>query len=374
MAEPLAVAMLLDNHYGPDPRVRYECSLLAAAGASTRVIAWDRRAFAGDERARVTRTRVGGVDVVRISAPAPTGGFRPTLRALTTFSRLVWRDRRALLRDVDVLVVHDVYLLPLARLLSHSLRLPYLYDAHEDYAAMESDRLPRWWLKAATALETRIARRADAVVVPGRTRADRWVSSGLPAPVILRNRGGEAAPTADRPADWDLACVSGTLAPSRRPDIFLEVARRRPDLRFALAGDGRWAREVEQAARELPNVDWLGWVDDASALLARSRAAFYGLDPGHPYASKACPNTLFDALRAGRPLIFFCGGEPQELLARFRIGIQCAPTADAVLEALDDALDGSSWECDAALAAIDREESPQDYVAAVVGAAGRGKK
>jgi hypothetical protein len=114
MNEPLSVAMLLDNHYGPDPRVRYECSLLAAAGASTRVIAWDRRALGGEERARVTRTRVGGVDVVRVSAPAPTGGFRPTLRALTTFCSVVWSDRRALLRDVDVLVVHDVYLLPLA--------------------------------------------------------------------------------------------------------------------------------------------------------------------------------------------------------------------------------------------------------------------
>jgi glycosyltransferase involved in cell wall biosynthesis len=311
---------------------------------------------------------------VRVSAPAPNGGFRPTLRALATFSQVVWRNRRALLDDVEVLVVHDVYLLPLARLLSRSLRIPFLYDAHEDYAAMESGRLPRWWLKAATALETRLARGANAVVVPGRTRSGRWVSVGIPAPVVLRNRGAGSPPNEDRPADWDLAYVSATLDPARRPDVFLEVARRRPDLRFALAGDGRWAREVEQAARELPNVDWLGWVDDASAVLARSRAAFYGLDPGHSYANKACPNTLFDALRARRPLIFFCGGEPEELLARFRIGIRCAPTADAVLEALDDALDGDSWECEAALAAIDREESPQEYVRAVVGAAGGGKK
>jgi glycosyltransferase involved in cell wall biosynthesis len=369
MAEPLSVAMLVDNHYGPDPRVRYECSLLAAAGASTRVIAWDRRASSGP---RVSRTPVGGIDVVRVTAPAPMGGFRPTLRALATFCRVVWRDRRALLGDVDVLVVHDVYLLPLARVLSRSLRLPYLYDAHEDYAVMESDRLPRWWLKAATALETRLARRADAVVVPGLTRADRWVSAGIPAPVVLRNRGAGPPPNGDGPPDWDLACVSATLDPSRRPDVFLEVARRRPDLRFALAGEGPWARHVEQAARQLTNVDCLGWVDDATAVLARSRAAFYGLDPAHPYASKACPNTLFDALRARRPLIFFCGGEPEELLARFRIGIRCAPTADAVLEVLDEALDGDSWECEAALAAIDREESPQDYVAAVV-AAKRGR-
>jgi hypothetical protein len=371
MTEPLSVAMLLDNHYGPDARVRYECSLLAAAGASTRVIAWDRRPSSGTGP---SRTRVGDVDVVRVSAPAPLGGFRPTLRALTTFSRVVWRARRELLGDVDVLVVHDVYVLPLAWLLSRSLRLPFVYDAHEDYAVMESERLPRWWLRVAGTLETHLARRADAVVVPGRTRAARWVSAGNPAPIVLRNRGAMGAPVADRTVDWDLAYVSGTLAPDRRPDILLEVARRRPDLRFALASDGRWAREVEQAVKELPNVDWLGWVDDATAILTRSRVAFYGLDPDHPYASMACPNTLFAALRAGRPLIFFCGGEPQDLLTRFRIGIRCLPTADAVLEALDDALAADSWECASALAAIDREESPEDYVAAVVGAAARGKK
>lgn len=372
MTEPLlSVAMLLDNHYGPDPRVRYECSLLAAAGASTRVIAWDRRASTGP---RVNPVRIGEIEVIRVSAPAPQGGFPPTLRALTTFARVVWRDRRTLLGDIDVLVAHDVYVLPLAWLLSRSLRLPYVYDAHEDYAVMESKRLPRWWLRVAAALETHLARRADAVVIPGRTRAARWAAAGIPAPIVLRNRGSVAAPVATRAADWDLAYVSATLAPDRRPDIFLEVARRRPDLRFALASEGRWAREVEQAVKELPNVDWLGWVDDATAILARSRVAFYGLDPDHPYARMASPNTLFAALRAGRPLIFFCGGEPQELLTRFRIGIRCLPTADAVLEALDDALAADSWECASALAAIDREQSPEDYVAAVVGAAARGKK
>ena len=192
-----------------------------------------------------------------------------------------------------------------------------------------------------------------------------FVCFGGRLPVIRRAAGLGCVPE---------RCLSSTLAPDRRPDIFLEVARRRPDLRFALASDGRWGREAEETARALTNVDWLGWVDDAVAILARSRAAFYGLDPAHSYASLACPNTLFDALRAGRPLIFFCGGEPQELLARFRIGIQCAPTADALLEALDEALAGAAWECEAALAALDREESPQDYVAAVVRAAGPGKK
>jgi hypothetical protein len=37
------VVMLLDNHHGVDRRIRMESSLLLAAGADVRVIAWDRR-------------------------------------------------------------------------------------------------------------------------------------------------------------------------------------------------------------------------------------------------------------------------------------------------------------------------------------------
>src|SRR5207237_10748121 len=178
----------------------------------------------------------------------------------------------------------------------------------------------------------------------------------------------------EEPPAWDLAYVSATLTANGRPDLFLEVARRRPELRFALAGKLSPARELERAALAAPNVDWLGWVDDPRKVMARSRAVFYGLDPRHPYSSSACPNTLYDALRVRRPLIFFCGGEPEELLGRFRIGIKCAPTADALLDALDEARGGSSWEFDAALTEVDREPGPQEYVEAVFRAAQRRRR
>lgn len=53
---------------------------------------------------------------------------------------------------------------------------------------------------------------------------------------------------------------AGRLADEKNlPDV-LEAARRQPQLQFTIAGDGPLRSVVEQAARELSNVNYLGWV------------------------------------------------------------------------------------------------------------------
>jgi hypothetical protein len=88
------------------------------------------------------------------------------------------------------------------------------------------------------------------------------------------------------------------------------------------------------------------------ALFARARSIYYGLDPSHPYSDVACPNTLYQALRHRKPLVFFCGGEPAALASEFRIGIRCAPTAKDLAIAVETALAERSWEFDAAWHAV----------------------
>src|SRR5205814_4747174 len=107
--------MLLDNHYGPDPRVAFEVRLLADAGISTRIVAWDRRSqpVAGDAVTTEAVTRFG--------VPAPAGGGWRTLIALLRFRREVWRSRKALFGRSALLWVHDIYLLPLGWALARNL-------------------------------------------------------------------------------------------------------------------------------------------------------------------------------------------------------------------------------------------------------------
>jgi glycosyltransferase involved in cell wall biosynthesis len=167
--------------------------------------------------------------------------------------------------------------------------------------------------------------------------------------VILGNVGlSTPRATAHR---WDVA-TAGLMAEQRRPDLFLELARRRADLRFVIAGGGRLQDRIRAEAEELGNVDFLGWVQDVDEVLAASSVIVYGEDPVTPYSPLACPNTLYQAMQLRRPLVFFCGGEPAAAAARFRIGIRCAPDVEALSAAVDAAREGRGWEFEAAWEAL----------------------
>ncbi len=371
------VIMLLDNHYAPDRRVEYECGLLGQSEIDVLIMAWDRRVSSGGQPEKGSEesstTPNESTTIVRIAAPAPPGGGLHSFRVMLTYARRVWRMRQQLSADGDVIVVHDVYLLPLAYALHLKTRLPFIYDAHEDYAVMEAQRFPGWWLRGVARIESCLARRAEAIIVPGRTRRHRW--TGFKQVVILRNFGAGEGTTngPSRETKWDLAYV-GSLVPERRLDLLLEVGRRRPELRIMIAGGGRATGEIENAARDLPNVEFLGWCDKPDALLAQARAVFYGLDPAHPYSSHACPNTLFQALRVRRPLIFLCGGEPAEVLAEYRIGIRCAPTAESIMDAFDETGGREDWQFAEALNLLASEGDTCRYIEIVAKAAEKGRR
>jgi glycosyltransferase involved in cell wall biosynthesis len=357
------VAMLLDNHHGPDFRIEFEAGLLANQGLRTRVIAWDRRALPnGDE----PESRA---EVIRINVPAPSGGGRHSLAAMVEFGRRVWVRRHELFDGVSVLIVHDVFLLPLGWALSRRLRIPFVYDAHEEYARMEAGRYPRWFLQTVSAIEGRLARSASVVVVPGRARLPRWNGVLEHQPVVLSNLVGRyQRPAGDQPPVWDLLYV-GTLGDVRRLDLLIELARLRPDLRIGVAGRGRSAEMVARAAEELPNLTFLGWSPDANVLFQRTRAIYYGLDPQHPYSEAVCPNTLYHALRNRRPLIFFCGGEMGQLASEFRIGIRTEPAATALAAAVDEVGTISDWQFDDAWEAVWERGDTAAFVDAVQAAA-----
>jgi hypothetical protein len=267
--------------------------------------------------------------------------------AMAAFWARALARRAELLAGADAVIASDLYLLPLGRLLTAGTRLPLVYDAREDWAALEAARRPRMLRAAVTRAETALARRAAAVVVPGEPRTRRWRRAGI-QPVVLRNVG-TTAPRNGTATRWDVATV-GLLAEQRRPELVLALAAQRPDLRIVIAGTGRLEARVRAAAEGLANVDFLGFVDDIDAVLAASEVIVYGEDPGTPYSSLACPNTLYQAVRLRRPLVFYCAGEPAEAARRFRIAVRCAPELGALSAAVDSARGARDWEFEAAWA------------------------
>ena len=359
------VAMLLDNHYGPDRRIAFEARLLRDAGMAVRIIAWDRRDASGDDPPPPP-----SAELRRVPLPAPARGGLASIVAVLRWSARVYRRRAELFEGARLLVVNDVYLLPLGFLLARRLKLPFAYDAHEDFSVLEEGRYPALLRRIVAGLEGFLARRARAVIVPGASRLARW--SGVTEDVtVLPNVGaGDWPPDDSAPAPaYDLVHCGG-IEPARGVDLLLDLAERRPDLRFAIAGTGREAAAIEQRAARLPNVDFQGWVSNPDRLLASSVAIYYHYDPAQAYSRLACPNTLYQALRVRRPLIYACGGEPELLNRQFKIGVRANPTTSGLESALQKVAATESWQFEEAWASIARAEALQSYPDAIMRAVG----
>lgn len=102
------------------------------------------------------------------------------------------------------------------------------------------------------------------------------------------------------PKAYDVISV-GNLVPKKRHDLIIEMARRRPTLRFAVVGDGPRRAALEAALSEfnLTNVTLLGHQSPESiAALLRSARVFISTSE-----EEGSPTSALEAMAVGLPVI-----------------------------------------------------------------------
>ena len=72
-----------------------------------------------------------------------------------------------------------------------------------------------------------------------------------------------------------------------------------------LCGDGHQRQAIETAVKGVPNIIYLGWLPAEKVPLytSLSDVVYYCLKPDYPGAKFNAPNTLSNAMAAGRPII-----------------------------------------------------------------------
>jgi glycosyltransferase involved in cell wall biosynthesis len=305
--------MLLSNAHKPDPRVAREARALTEAGYGVTAVCWDRQAELAPRESR------DGVEILRIQnvRSAYAAGWRQ-LFYLPRF----WREASALTQRLqpDIVHCHDLDTLYVGRRIKTKLGTTLVYDAHEHYPALMSLYLPRPLVSALVRWEHWLVRGVDATITASTVLRDEFLSSGVhAAPVITLGNYANLAPFAAVTKDQMTALRSRLGVPSGELLVsyiggfsrnrlllpLIEAAQQLPHVHFHIWGDGPQRSSVAHAAAGQTNVHYHGWLahDSLPLYFYAADIIYYCLRLDYPGAVYNAPNTLSQAMAAGRPII-----------------------------------------------------------------------
>lgn len=321
--DQLKVAMLLDNPYRPDLRVRREAQSLVQQGAIVTVFAWDRDI--GVERASEEWTE--GIQIIRIPAKSEQ---QLGIKQIPVYLRFAWSVFCMIMQQsFDVVHCHDFLCLPIGITIKMFKRIPVVYDAHEIYWIMEAKKYPQWILTILRSAEIILVRWIDCFITVGEKRAEyyqqyysdqifivgNWYDPQDTDPVkrrLLRNN-------LQIPEDAIVIAYAGTLSPVRATQVLLDCAdytlEEEHQIYWLFCGKGPSEHQVEQKASHNPQVHFLGWIEDISTVFSAADVLVYLMMPSHPYTEYNSPNTLYLSIAWNRPLIAVNAGEIKYVLS-----------------------------------------------------------
>jgi glycosyltransferase involved in cell wall biosynthesis len=182
-------------------------------------------------------------------------------------------------------------------------------------------------------------RRANGVVVQNNAQLEAAKRS-LKAPVVAISNGvipvEHAKPDPGGPILW-----AGSLRSVKRPNLFIELARRFPEREFVIAGGSTttevdYAAATEKEARMVPNIRLTGWLpnSDVTGEIARASVVV------NTSVVEGFPNVYLEAWNHGVPVVSF--SDVDGLLANEKLGALCSDIDDmekklrTLLENLDE--------------------------------------
>lgn len=244
--------------------------------------------------------------------------------------------------EVHVVQTHGYKANVLGRLVTTALRRPWIAFLHGE--TWENKKVRAYY-----ALERLAVRRADCIVVVSHAMARAVVGQGIPsAKVQVVHNACLIGPEGNAPA-WSpeappVIGVIGRLSPEKGVDLALRVhhivARRLPDARLFVIGEGPARASLERQAEQLgigPSVCWLGYRDDLAEVYRQLAVLLI------PSRSEGLPNVALEAMAYGIPVVATSVGGLPEVVTDGENGFLAPPDdaatlAQGILRILEDPL------------------------------------
>lgn len=205
-------------------------------------------------------------------------------------------------------------------------------------------KMPLQWLYESGPLVTRAVRAADGVYVEAeflkaKTRRlyDLAEDPGLlPKPIEVPQGRFDKA-------DEPLCAFVGRFDPRKRPKMFIDLARRMPEIRFVMVGrahDAGYQRQIEQQAALTPNLELMGFVDPfTDDRLARLLDRTWMLI--HPAAREGLPTAFQEASVREVAIVAFV--DPAGYVGRFGAVVEEDGGIDALERTVRRMIASGAW-------------------------------
>lgn len=344
------IAMLLSNAFRPDPRVAREAQALVRAGHQVTVICWDREGlFPATEQSDGYR-----IERIQNVHTAYGAGARQLFHTPRFWRAAV---NRAAALNPDVIHCHDLDTLPAGWWLKRRSQVRLVYDAHEDYPALMSLYLPRPMVTALSWLERLLLGRVDHTITASTVFADKLRKRGVTQVTTIGNYQSleafksvtDADVAAARtelsiPPDHLIVAYIGGFSRNRQLLPLVEASRQLPGVTVLLFGDGHQREAVEAVVARAPNARYLGWIpaDQVPLYTRLADVIYYCLLPDYPGAIYNAPNTLSNAMAAGRPILANDVGDLGHIVRETGCGLLLSEvTTDQICRAINSLRDPS---------------------------------
>lgn len=325
----MKIAMLLANPFRPDPRVFKEAKSLDKSGYQVSIICWDRK------KEFPPQEKIQGINIIRVQSVISTyGAGTKQLLKLPRF----WKTALNCLEDLqpDVLHCHDLDTLPIGVIYKLYNKKKLVFDAHEDYPALMRLYLPSILIKLLTLLELYLLMKVDKVIAASSELERKY----------RNNRGNNIRSIGNYPeldqfdeinqsditylkqeiglhTDKSVVCYIGGFSRNRQIEALLTTSKNMPDTYFLLAGDGHQREMIEKHCHEYNNCYYLGWLDQNLVPIYTKLAdiIYYCLKTDYLGKKFSAPNTLFNAMAAGKPIIVNNIGDLGRITSETNCGI-----------------------------------------------------
>lgn len=250
-------------------------------------------------------------------------------------------------KDIKMINIHAIALLPLGILLKYLYKAKLVYDTHELETETNGSKGLR--KKLAKFMEKSLIKKCDLIFVVSENIADWYAKEyGIQRPVVVKNaprligskKTNHFRENLGIKEDSIIVLYQGGLSKGRGVDLLLETFKKRDDDKVVIVfmGYGQLEEDIKISGKENNNIFFHHAVAPEIVLDYTSSA-----DIGISFIENTClsyyyclPNKLFEYAMAGLPVIVSNMKEMRELVEKYDMGIV---VIDDKIESMNNAID-----------------------------------